>query len=119
MYPFLQTALKKVFNHGAKQDKKKTRGIAKKRKLTKAFSKLSIENVEKLAKSSGGAQTKTMGWLPEDDEDKISCCSGDTTIVEKEDNKLEERKAKENGDSDIPPLKRTHRIYGSLPSEWM
>lgn len=64
-----------------------------------------------------------MERLPDDDDDKISCHSGDTIIVEAdlaEEDKLEERKGTaENNNSDIPALKRTHTIYGSLPSEWM
>ena len=51
---------------------------------------------------------------------KLVVTVGDTIIVEAEEDKLEERKGTvENSNSDIPALKRTHRIYGSLPSEWM
>ena len=71
-------------------------------------------------RSSGDVQAEKMECLPDDDDDKISCHSGDTVIVEAEEGKLEERKGTaENSNSDIPALKRTHRICGSLPSEWM
>ena len=105
----------------------------KKRKLAKVFSKLSIDNVKKSTeyyydddckrcvekRSSADVQTEKMECLPDDD-DKISCHSGDTIIVEAEKDELEGRKGTaENSNSDIPALKRTHRIYGSLPSEWM
>ena len=71
-------------------------------------------------RSSADVPTEKMECLPHDDDDKISCHSGDTIIVEAEEDKLEERKGTvENSNSDIPALKRTRRIYGSLPSEWM
>ena len=110
------------------------RRTVKKQKLAKAFSKLWIDNVKKLTeyyddddckrrvekRSPGDVQTEKMECLPDDDDHKISCHSGDTIIVEAEEDKLEERKGTaENSNSDIPALKRTHRIYGSLPSEWM